>query len=102
MAKLIAMYKTPADPAAFDRYYDATHVPIAKKVPGLRNYEVSRGPIVTLEGLAPYHRIATLTFDSIAAIQAALASPEGPATAADRGRFATAGVDIYIIDTATV
>ena len=98
MAKLIAMYKRPADPAAFDRYYYSTHVPIAKKVPGLRHYDVSRGPIVTLDGLAPYHLIATLTFDSVSAIQAALASAEGQATAADLGRFATAGVDIYILD----
>jgi uncharacterized protein (TIGR02118 family) len=98
MAKLLAMYKTPADVAAFDRYYYSTHVPIAKAVPGLKGYEVSRGPIVTPDGLAPYHLIATLTFDSVASIQAALASAEGRATAADLGRFAVAGVDIYILD----
>ena len=102
MAKLIAMYKTPADKAAFDRYYHSTHVPIAKTVPGLRAYEISHGPIVTPDGLAPYHLIATLTFDSVAAIQAALGSPVGQATAADLGRFATAGVDIYIRDTTTI
>ena len=102
MAKLIAMYKVPPDKAAFDRYYHSTHVPIAKKVPGLRHYEISRGPVVTLEGLAPYHLVATLTFDSVTAIHGALASPEGQATAADLGRFAMAGVDIYILDTTTV
>jgi uncharacterized protein (TIGR02118 family) len=99
MAKLIAMYKNPADVPAFDRYYFAEHVPIAKKVAGLKGYEVSRGPIVTLDGLSPYHLIATLTFDSVEAIQAALASAEGQATAADLAKFAGAGVDIYIIDT---
>ncbi|HEY5861661.1 MAG TPA: EthD family reductase [Casimicrobiaceae bacterium] len=102
MAKLIAMYKVPADKAAFDLYYHSTHVPIAKKVPGLRHYEISRGPVVTLDGLAPYHLVAILTFDSVTAIQAALASPEGQATAADLGRFAMAGVDLYILDTTTV
>jgi uncharacterized protein (TIGR02118 family) len=102
VAKLIAMYKTPADTAAFDRYYHATHVPIAKKVPGLRHYEISRGPIVTLDGVSPYHLIATLSFESVAAIKDALASPEGQATAADLGRFATAGVDIYILDNTAV
>jgi uncharacterized protein (TIGR02118 family) len=96
------MYKNPPDAAAFDRYYYATHVPIARMVPGLRSYEVSRGPIVTLDGQAPYHLIATLGFDSVDAIQAALASAEGQATAADLGRFATAGVDIYIIDSVTL
>jgi uncharacterized protein (TIGR02118 family) len=99
VAKLIAMYKNPADVAAFERYYFAEHVPIAKKIGGLTNYEVSRGPIVTLDASSPYHLIATLTFDSVDAIQAALASEEGQATAADLAKFAGAGVDIYIIDT---
>lgn len=102
MAKVIAMYRTPADPAAFDRYYYGRHVPLAKKVPGLQRYEVTRGPILTLEGPAPYYLIATLTFASVAAIHSALASPEGKATAADLGNFATAGVELYIADTGEI
>jgi uncharacterized protein (TIGR02118 family) len=43
-----------------------------------------------------------LTFDSTAAIQAALGSPEGQATAADLGNFATAGVDLYMAETGPV
>ncbi|NDP42412.1 MAG: EthD family reductase [Aromatoleum sp.] len=98
MAKVIAMYRMPSDPAAFDGYYYGTHVPLAKKVPGLQRYEVTRGPILTLEGPAPYYLIATLTFASVAEIHSALASPEGKATAADLGNFATAGVEIFIAD----
>ena len=30
MAKVYALYKTPADPAAFERYYFDRHVPLAK------------------------------------------------------------------------
>ena len=75
MAKLYAMYRHPADPAAFDRYYYATHVPVAKKVPGLRHYEVTSGSVAAVGGGgAPYHLIAVLTFDSLDAIGAALAS----------------------------
>ena len=33
MAKVIALYKHPADPAAFDSYYFKKHVPITKKIP---------------------------------------------------------------------
>jgi uncharacterized protein (TIGR02118 family) len=102
MAKVIALYKTPADPAAFDRYYRDVHVPIAKKVPGLRRYEVSRGVIGMLGAPAPYHLIALLTFDSAAAVQTALTSPEGQATAADIGNFATGGVEIYFADMAEI
>ncbi|MFO1415079.1 MAG: EthD family reductase [Burkholderiales bacterium] len=102
MAKLYALYKTPADPAAFDRYYYATHVPLAKKVPGLRGYDVTTGPVFAPGGAAPYHLVATLTFDSLAAIQAALGSPEGQATAADLANFATGGVELLFADTREV
>ena len=99
MAKLFAMYKHPVDAAAFDSYYFRSHVPLAKKVPGLKRYEITRGPVSSLGGTAvPYHLIAVLTFDSLAAIQSALATPEGQATAADLAKFATGGVDLYAAD----
>ena len=64
MAKLYAMYRRPADPAAFDRYYYATHVPVAKKAPGLRHYEVTSGNVAAVGGGgAPYHLIPVLTDD---------------------------------------
>ena len=102
MAKVIAMYRTPSNAAAFDRYYFETHVPLAKTIPGLRGYEVTRGTIATLNGPSPYYLIATLTFDSLAAIQAALTSAQGQATAADLRNFATGGVELFIAETATI
>jgi uncharacterized protein (TIGR02118 family) len=70
MAHLVVMYKTPKDTAAFDKHYFETHVPIAKKIPGLRKYEVSHGPVATPAGPSAYHLIATLYFDSLDAIKA--------------------------------
>ena len=102
MAKVIAMYRIPADTAAFDRYYHETHVPLAKTIPGLRSYEVTRGTIATLDGPSPYHLIATLTFDSLAQVQAALASAAGQATAADLANFATGGVELFVAETALI
>ena len=98
MAKLIALYKHPENVAEFDAYYYGNHVPIAKKVPGLRRYEVSKGPVSTLQGASDFHLVALLTFDSVAAIHSALASAEGQATAADLGNFASAGVDLLVFD----
>jgi uncharacterized protein (TIGR02118 family) len=82
MARLVVMYGTPKDLAAFDKYYFETHVPIARKIPGLRKYEVSQGPVAAPAGPSNYHLIATLHFDDLAAIQKAFASAEGKAAAA--------------------
>jgi uncharacterized protein (TIGR02118 family) len=102
LADLVVLYKTPTDPAAFDKYYFETHIPLAKKLPGLRKYAVSKGPIATPGGPSPLHLIATLTFDSMAAIGAAFASPEGKVTAADVPKFATGGVEMSFFETAEV
>jgi uncharacterized protein (TIGR02118 family) len=102
MAQLIALYKKPADAAAFDAYYYGTHVPLANTVPGLRRYQVSSGAIAGGQGETGLHLVAVLNFDSMAAIQQALGSPEGQATAADLANFAQAGVDLLMFDTKEV
>lgn len=99
MAQVIVTYKTPKDPAAFDKYYFETHVPLAKKIPGLRKYQLSKGAIATPGGPSSFHMIATLTFDSLADIQAAFASPEGQVAVADVPKFATGGVEMNFFDT---
>jgi uncharacterized protein (TIGR02118 family) len=98
MARLVVMYKTPKDTAAFDKHYLEKHVPLAKKIPGLRKYELSRGPIVTPAGPSGFHLIATLYFDDLAAIQSAFASPEGKAAGADVPTFATGGAELLMFD----
>lgn len=102
MARLVVLYKKPADAAAFDAYYFSTHVPKAKKVPGLRRYDVSSGPVVSPQGESAYHLIAVLEFDSLAALQAGLGSPEGKATGADLANFAQAGVELLMFDSKQV
>jgi uncharacterized protein (TIGR02118 family) len=98
-AQVVVLYHTPADASAFDRYYAETHTPIAKKMPGLRSFTVSRGPVVTPQGPAPYHLVATLVFDSMEAIQQALGSAEGQAAVGDLRNFAQAGVTVLMYET---
>jgi uncharacterized protein (TIGR02118 family) len=102
MADVVVTYKTPKDTAAFDKYYAETHIPLAKKMPGLRKYLVSKGPVATPAGPSGIHLIATLSFDSMAAIQAAFGSAEGRTAAADVQNFATGGADIMFFDTSEV
>ena len=102
MAKLYAAYQQPKDPAAFDSYYFSKHVPLAKTIPGLRSYEVTKGDVMGMAGKHGVYLVATLEFESMAAIGAAMASPQGQATAADLGNFASAGVDVMMGDTKMV
>lgn len=88
MAKMVVIYNTPKDLAAFNRHYFDVHVPLAKQLPGLRKYSVSRAPIAGRSiGEMPY-MVAMLYFDTMQAIEAAFSSDIGKACAADRRRFA--------------
>jgi len=100
MARMVVIYRTPENVEAFDRHYFDIHVPLAKAIPGLRKYEISDGPIATPVGSPDVHRIATLYFDDLAAIEKAFASPEGQAAGVDRRLFAPdeSGVQIHLFD----
>ncbi len=82
MAKLVVLYKKPADPAHFDKHFREVHAPLAQKMPGLRGF--SFGPASALDGSeGAFFWIFIGTFDSLPAIHAALASPEGQDVVAD-------------------
>lgn len=102
MAKLFAIYQQPADAAVFDDYYFNKHIPLAKTIPGLRSYEVTHGDVMGMAGKHGVYLVAILEFDSMAAIGAAMASPQGQATAADLANFAGAGVDVMMGETRLV
>ncbi len=84
-ARFLAVYETPADPAAFDRHYREVHIPLLRQLPGLRRYTVSRD-VTALHG-EPYHLIAELDWDTMAELRAGFATPEGQATAADAAKL---------------
>ena len=102
MAKLFAIYPQPSDTAAFDDYYFKKHIPLAKTIPGLRSYEVSRGDVMGVTGKHRAYLVAILEFDSVAAISAGMSSAQGQAASADMANFESAGVDVMIGDTDVV
>lgn len=89
MAKLVVQYPKPKDPAHFDKYFRETHVPLVKKMPGLR--ATSFGPATGPEGEGAFFWVFVGTWDSVDAIKAALGSPEGQAAVADIPNYATGG-----------
>lgn len=102
MAKLLVLYRKPNDTTAFNDYYFSTHVPIAKTIPGIAGYEVSDGHVGSPQGDSSYHLVATLTFESMDALQGAFASPEGQRTAADLENFADGGAEFLIFNQRTI
>ncbi len=75
MVKLVALYRKPADPAAFDKAYFETHVPLANKIPYLRRSVVSRVTGAP-RGEPEFYLMAELYFDDKATMDKAMASPE--------------------------
>jgi uncharacterized protein (TIGR02118 family) len=72
--KLVALYKQPPDPAAFDDVYFKTHLPLIAQVPGLRQTKITRFTRTVMgEGL---YLMTEMFFDDEAALKAAMKSPE--------------------------
>jgi uncharacterized protein (TIGR02118 family) len=98
MVRVLVLYGTPTDPEAFDRYYNENHIPLARQLPGLLRYTVSKN----LGGDAKYYLIAELDWESREAMEAAFASEIGQQTAADVQKFATGGSSLMIYEVAEV
>ena len=97
MAKVLVLYKKPKSTEAFDKHYAAVHIPLVKKIPGLKKYGVSTGTVRTPAGPSDIHLAVPLYFDSTDAIKPGMSSAEGKAKAADLPNFADGGVDLYIL-----
>jgi uncharacterized protein (TIGR02118 family) len=94
--KFMTLYGPPADPAAFERHYAETHVPLAHRLPGVLRVETALILGTAQGGLAPYYRIAELWFADSEQLQAAAMSAEGQALAADVSNFATGGITVLV------
>ena len=87
-ARFLVLYDTPPDPAAFDRHYREVHLPLARKLPGLRRYTLGR-EATAVRGGEPPHLVAELEWNTVEELRVAFASPEGRACAEDSERLQT-------------
>jgi uncharacterized protein (TIGR02118 family) len=98
MVQLVVCYGAPDDPAAFDRHYAETHVPLVEKIPHLRRFEAGKVLGTPDDSPAPYYHVAELSFDSLEQLQAAMGSAEGQAAGADVPTFASGGATLMIVE----
>jgi len=83
-ARFLVLWGTPQDQAFFERHYREIHVPLVKKLPGVRRYTFSRDAAPVRGDL----------YD-LTALRQAFASPEGRAAAADVDTLSsTAGAQV--------
>ena len=101
MVRLTVLYGHPSDPAEFDRYYHAVHIPLARKMKGLKGWTIGKCQAAVPGERPAFYMIVGLYADSRADFEAILASPEGQATVADVPRFATGGAT-FLYDDETV
>ena len=98
MTRLTVLYGHPKDPAEFDRYYHEVHVPIARRMKGLKGWTIGRCESATPGEPPAYYMIVGLYADTRADLEAVIASPEGQATVADVPNFATGGFTFLFDD----
>src|SRR5438105_1869283 len=96
MPKLIVLYPPPADVATFERRYAAEHAPMVHKIPGLRKFVAAKA-LGAPAGAPACQRVAELYFDSMAALQAGMASAEGRGAVAHAGEISTGGAPVVLI-----
>lgn len=93
--KVAVCYGQPDDPEAFDAYYLDTHMPLARKVPGLSDF--TWGKCSALDGgTPPYYAVASLVFPDAATMKSGLQSEEMKQAGKDVRNFATGGVTMYV------
>jgi uncharacterized protein (TIGR02118 family) len=94
--KLVVLYAQPDDPDAFDKHYLGVHGPLVEKIPGLQRFEGARLVAAADGGELTYFRIAELWFADQDALQVALGTDEGKATAADYQQIAPPGSRMFV------
>jgi uncharacterized protein (TIGR02118 family) len=88
MHKIVVLYPPQPDPEAFKAYYVGTHLPLARKLPGVLALRHSFD-VQAVGGASPYFCVFEAEFRDGSAMGAAMGSPAGQAVAADVANFAT-------------
>lgn len=95
--KLIALYRRPADEAAFLSHYHDVHMPLVAKTPHLRRAVINRVTGSPM-GEAPYFLIAEMEFANRDDFDAAMKSDENRAAGRDLMSFAKDLVTLVVAE----
>jgi len=95
--KITVLYGTPKDPAAFEKYYAETHLPLVDEVDDLGPVELSMG-LPGPDGAPPeFYRMAELWFEDEDHMQSVTATEEWRRVVEDVPKFASGGVKVLVL-----
>ena len=97
-ARIIVLFGMPTDPQLFDKQYWEDHVPIAKKMPGLRKYTVHK-VVPPPRGEPAYYQVVELEFDNMDSLKKAVASQPGKDSGSHGMKIATGGMTFLWTET---
>ncbi|MFB3924327.1 MAG: EthD family reductase [Terriglobia bacterium] len=98
-AKFVVLYPAPKDLKTFEHAYTHDHAPMvtAETFKGIVKFIASK-VVGTPDGSpAPFYRIAELHFPSLAALQAAAASPEAQKVVAHAVSISNGGKPLFLV-----
>jgi len=96
MVRLIALYPHPDDTDAFMQYFEETHLPLTRQLPGLIDLRYGRAVSLTGEP-APHFLTGEMDFSDESALFSALTSDAGQAVVADVPNYSPRGVELHYI-----
>lgn len=95
--KLMAIYATPNDTAAFEQHYETVHTPLVEKIPGLASLNITRSR-QRLVGDCDIYLMAEMVFPDEATFDRAMASAENNAAGRDLANFAKGKVTLVVAE----
>ncbi len=91
MASIIVLFGKPQDPQEFDKLYWKEHVPMARKIPGLKKFTVHK--VMPPPGReAPYYQVVEMEFESMDELKKATKSLESQESTRHASKMATGGM----------
>jgi uncharacterized protein (TIGR02118 family) len=96
-AKLIVIYPHPVDIEVFEKLYQEEHVPMAVEKLAGKTKIVATKVINSIQGSAPYYRIAEIHFPSMKALKACTSSAGAAETFAHAASISSGGSPLFLV-----
>lgn len=96
MYKVTVLYEHPQDEEAFEEYFKAHHLPMAKTMPGVSRIEITKFQSSADGGKPAYYKMAEIFFTSKSAMEETMGSPEGQSTIDDIHNLTSNGIKIIL------